>query len=80
MELKLARTELTAKPKSIALDKLLETIKENGSAIFYFDKTNSHKDLMSAIKKFESEGLSVYLKEIRYGLDQEDYLYQVHAL
>ncbi|MDR0665217.1 MAG: hypothetical protein LBF86_06830 [Helicobacteraceae bacterium] len=80
MELKLARTELTAKPKSVLIDKLLETIKQNNAAIFYFDKTNSHKDLMAAIKKFEAEGFSAYLKEIRYGLDQEDYLYQVHVL
>jgi hypothetical protein len=80
MELKLARTELNAKPKTVSIDKLFETIKQNGSAIFYFDKTNSHKDLLAAKKKFESDGLTVYLKEIRYGLDQEDYLYQVHAL
>jgi hypothetical protein len=80
MELKLARAELTAKPKSVAFDKLLDSIKQNGSAIVYFDKSNSHKDLMSVVKKFESEGFSVYLKEIRYGLDQEDYLYQVHIL
>ncbi|MDR2151672.1 MAG: hypothetical protein LBO72_02520 [Helicobacteraceae bacterium] len=80
MELKLARTELTAKPKSVSLDKLLDATKQNGAAIFYFDKGNSHKDLMAAIKKFETEGFSAYLREIRYGLDQEDYLYQVHVL
>jgi hypothetical protein len=80
MELKLARAELTSKPKSIAFDKLLENIKQSGSAIVYLDKSNSHKDLMAVIKKLEAEGLSVYLKEIRYGLDQEDYLYQVHVL
>ncbi|MDR2033605.1 MAG: hypothetical protein LBP89_03115 [Helicobacteraceae bacterium] len=80
MELKLARTELNAKPKSIAFERLIEALKQNDSAIFYFDKSNSHKDLMEAIKEFENEGLTVYFKEIRYGLDQEDYLYQIHAL
>lgn len=80
MELKLARVELGAKPKTISFDKLLESLKQDSNAIFYFDKANSHKDLMEAIKKFESSGLSVYFKEIRYGLDQDDYLYQVHVL
>lgn len=80
MELKLARTELDAKPKTISFDKLVESIKQDSNAIFYFDKANSHKDLMEAIKRFEAQGLSVYFKEIRYGLDQDDYLYQVHVL
>ncbi|MDR3347124.1 MAG: hypothetical protein LBN32_00780 [Helicobacteraceae bacterium] len=80
MELKLARTELNAKPKTISFEKLLESIKQSNNAIFYFDRTNSHKDLMDAVKKFESSGLNVYFKEIRYGLDQDDYLYQAHVL
>ena len=80
MELKLARTELTTKPKNISFEKLLERIKQDNNAIFYFDKTNAHKDLMEAIKRFEKEGYSTYFKEVRYGLDQEDYLYQIHVL
>ena len=80
MELKLARTELTGKPKTVSLQKVLETLKNDGNTIFYFDKTNTHKVLMEAIKEFENEGLSVYFKEVRYGLDPDDYLYQVHLL
>ncbi|MDR0746419.1 MAG: hypothetical protein LBE89_00820 [Helicobacteraceae bacterium] len=79
MELKLARIDLNTKPKTISFDKLLESLKEDANAFFYFDKTNSHKDLMEAIKKFEGHGLNVYFREIRYGLDQDDYLYQVHV-
>ncbi len=80
MELKLARLELTGKPKTIDVDKILESIKNNEQEIFYFDKSNSHKDIMEALKKFEKEGLNVYFREVRYGLDDDDYMYQAHIL
>ena len=80
MELKLARTELDAKPKTISFEKLLETVRSDGQKIVYFDKSNSHKDLMEAVRKLEEEGLSVYFREVRYGLDDEDYMYQAHLL
>ena len=48
--------------------------------MFYFDKTNSHKDLVEFVENLEEFGLSVYFREIRYGLDEEDYIYQVHVL
>ncbi len=80
MELKLARTELTGKPKTVSLQKVLETLKNDGNSIIYFDKTNTHKALMEAIKEFEGAGYSVYFREVRYGLDADDYLYQVHLL
>lgn len=80
MELKLARTELNSKPKNISIEKLVDSFKQDAGAIFYFDKTNAHKDLMEAIKRFEKEGFNTYFREIRYGLDQDDYLYQIHVL
>jgi len=80
MELKLARTELDAKPKTITFEKLLEAVRDEGQKMVYFDKANSHKDLMEAVRKLEEEGLSVYFREVRYGLDDEDYMYQAHLL
>jgi GTPase involved in cell partitioning and DNA repair len=80
MELKAARTELNAKPKTITLDKIEKEIEKEGQKIFYFDRENSHKDLMEMVEHFEEKGLSVYFREIRYGLDENDYLYEVHIL
>ncbi|MGP1560978.1 MAG: HP0268 family nuclease [Helicobacteraceae bacterium] len=80
MELKLAKPELSGKPKTIDVKKIIESIKEKEEKIIYFDKTNSHKDLMQALKLFEKEGFSVYFKEVRYGLDLDDYMYQAHIL
>ncbi len=80
MELKLARTELDAKPKKIKLEKIEEILKNEGQKIFYFDKSNSHKDLVALVEHFENIGYSVYLREVKYTLDEEDYLYEVHIL
>jgi len=47
MELKLARTEIDKKPKSIKLNKLEEEVGKTDSIIYYFDRDNSHKDLLT---------------------------------
>lgn len=80
MELKLARTQLTAKPKKIKLDKIVEEVKEAEQKIYYFDKENSHKSMMEFVDYFENEGASVYFREVRYGLNEDDYMYEVHIL
>ncbi len=78
MKLKLARTTLKAKPKSIELSKLEEELANR--SIFYFDKDNSHKDLKALIEHFEEKGYSVYMREVKYGLDDNEYIYEVHII
>ncbi|MDR0666934.1 MAG: hypothetical protein LBF71_05950 [Campylobacteraceae bacterium] len=80
MELKLARTGLGEKPKSITLEKIEETIKKEGGQIFYFDKENSHKNLVNLVEYFENKDFSVYLRQVKYGLNEQDYMYEVHIL
>ncbi len=80
MELKLAKKELKGKSRTISLEKIEEILKKEKEKIFYFDHDNSHKDLVALVDHFENEGYSVYLKEVRYGLDEEDFLYEVHIL
>jgi hypothetical protein len=80
MEIKLARNEINGKPKAITLDKVSEIIEKEGQKIFYFDKENSHKDLVSLVEHFEAKGFSVYLRDIKYGLGEGDYMYEVHIL
>ena len=67
MEIKLARNEINGKPKTITLAKVTE-------------KENSHKDLVALVEHFEEKGFSVYLRDIRYGLGESDYMYEVHIL
>jgi len=78
MKLKLARTTLKAKPKTIELKKLEEELANR--SIFYFDKDNSHKELKELIEYFEEEGDSVYMREVKYGLDDNEFIYEVHII
>ncbi|SFV63376.1 hypothetical protein MNB_SV-14-753 [hydrothermal vent metagenome] len=78
MKLKLARASVTAKPKLIDIDKIEEELEKK--SIFYFDKENSHKELKSLIEHFEDKEYSVYMREVKFGLDDEEYLYEVHIV
>lgn len=80
MELLLARNELNEKPKKVQLEKILEELKKDEQKIFYFDRDNSHKDMMSLVESLEKEGFNIYFREIKYGLADDEYMYEVHAL
>ena len=80
MELILAKDALDHKPKTITLKDIEQDLEESGQKIFYFDQSNAHKDLVELVEYFEDKGSSVYLKEVKYGLDDSDYIYEVHIL
>ncbi|MGB6329167.1 MAG: HP0268 family nuclease [Halarcobacter sp.] len=80
MELLYARNELSEKPKKVQLDKVKEELEKDGEKIFYFDRDNSHKDMMSLVDALEDEGYNVYFREVKYGLADDEYMYEVHAL
>ena len=80
MELKLARTQLDAKPKTISLEKIEAAFAKDPQQIFYFDRENSHNQLIALVEFFEEKGLSVYHRTVKYGLDENDYMYEVHIL
>ena len=80
MELLFARNELNEKPKKVQLDKIKEELKKNNQKIFYLDKDNSHKDMMALVDALEGDGYNVYFREIKYGLADDEYMYEVHAL
>ena len=78
MKLKLARTSITSKPKVIEVDKIEEDLDKK--SIFYFDKENSHKELKSLIEHFEEKEYSVYMREVKFGLNDDEYIYEVHIV
>ena len=80
MELLYARNELSEKPKKVQLDKVKEELQKDGEKIFYFDRDNSHKDMMALVDALEDEGYNVYFREVKYGLADDEYMYEVHAL
>ena len=78
MKLKLARTLLKSKPKLIELTKIEDTLPEK--SIYYFDRDNSHKDLKALIEYFEERNYNVYMREVKYGLNEDEYIYEVHIV
>jgi hypothetical protein len=80
MEILIARAELTAKPKKVKVEKLKDEMKNQNDKLFYFDKDNSHKDMMSLIETFEEDGYTVHFREIKYGLEDDAYMYELHVL
>ncbi len=80
MELKFARTDLDVKPKKVELSKIESALEKEDSVIFYFDRENSHKDLLEMQDYFEAKGKSFYMSEVKFGLADNDYMYQVHIM
>jgi hypothetical protein len=80
MDLKYARTEIDAKPKKADLKKIEESVEKYGSVIYYFDRENSHKDLLELQDYFEEKGKSFYMNEVKFGLSDNEYMYQVHII
>lgn len=78
MKLKLARASVTSKPKAIEIDKIEEDLEKK--SIFYFDKDNSHKELKAMVEHFEEKEFSVYMREVKFGLNDDEYLYEVHIV
>ena len=80
MDLKFARTELNVKPKKAELEKIEATVEKEDSVILYFDRENSHKDLLELQDHFEAKGKSFYMSEVKFGLSDNEYMYQVHII
>lgn len=78
MKLKLARASMSAKPRLIELSKIEEDLEKK--SIFYFDKENSHKELKSLIEYFENKAFSVYMREVKYGLNDDEFIYELHIV
>ncbi len=80
MNLKFARTDIAVKPKKAELAKIEASVEKEGSVIFYFDRENSHKDLLELQDYFEAKGKSFYMSEVKFGLSDNEYMYQVHII
>ncbi len=78
MELKLARATVESKPKTIRIEDIEKKLDKQ--RFFYFDRENEHKNILALEEHFENKGFRVILKEVKYGLADLDYIYEVHIL
>jgi len=76
MKLKLlnAKNEIIEK----GFEEFLKDIKHN--SFFYFHRDTSYKNLKDLIDKLEEEGYSVYFREVKYGLEDNAYMYELHII
>lgn len=80
MNLKLARMNLNDKPKTITLEEIEKQVKEKGNTTFYLDRENSLKDLEKMCAHFEKSAKSTHFHELRFGLDKDCILYELHII
>ena len=80
MDILIARDTIGDKPKKISLTKIKEELKGSSEKIYYFDKNNSHKNMMGLVDSLESAGFNIYFREVKYGLGDDEYMYELHAV
>ena len=78
MELKLAKSSVNAKVKKISLSQIKEKLDKQ--KFYYFARENEHKDLNALLEYFEDKGYTVYMREVKYGLGDGDFIYEVHII
>lgn len=79
MDFKLAKPTLDSKSAKISLKQIEGECVKDGK-IYYFSNENAHKDLLKIVETFESKGRNAYLREARYGLDEKEYIYELHII
>ena len=76
MELKLVTTD--NKIKTMDMEKFIENIKRD--SFYYFHRETSYKDIQDLIDELEKRGYSVYFREVKYSLEENGYMYEMHIL
>ena len=81
MEYILAQTDVEAKQvKKITLEEMEEVSNSGKISIIYLDGQNSEKDIMKLVAYFNKKNRNAYVREVKFGLDQNEYLYEIHII
>ena len=84
MELKLARDTLKADSKAVSIttEAMAKMVEESGrkGVVFYLDRENPEKDLKKLETFFKGKNRNMLIRELRYSMDNKDYIYEVHVL
>ncbi|NIA11772.1 MAG: hypothetical protein GWP10_19125 [Nitrospiraceae bacterium] len=75
MKLKLINTKGTVEKN---YKDFLNDVKPN--SFFYFHNDTSYKDLKNLIDKLQNDGYTIYFREVKTGLDKNNYIYELHIL
>jgi phosphopantothenoylcysteine synthetase/decarboxylase len=76
MELNLVTTD--NKVKVIEMEKFLENAKKDN--FYYFSRETSYKNIQDLIDELKAQEYSVYFREVKYSLEDNGYMYELHIL
>ncbi|ANV98221.1 hypothetical protein BBW65_05140 [Helicobacter enhydrae] len=79
MDFKLAKSTSQSAETTITLKEIQESVKDQ-EKFFYFSNENNHKDLLKIVEQFNKSGRSAYLREAKFGLDEKEYIYELHII
>jgi hypothetical protein len=80
MEYKLAKVDLESDIEIVTIGEIEQRLASSKTFIIYLDRTNSEKSLKQLVKYFDKLDRNTYIREVKFGLDENDYLYEVHIL
>jgi methionyl-tRNA synthetase len=83
MNVKLAKEKITSKETiEISIKDMIECVNglDVSNKVYYLDESNSHKSILDAVEKLEKEGFIVKHRELKYGLANNEYMYELHIL
>ncbi|MBZ7987725.1 HP0268 family nuclease [Campylobacter canadensis] len=76
MKLKLAKQTLQSKAKEINIEEALEIL--NTDRVIFLDCSNTKEEISKLVDKLKDK--KVYVNTVKYGLLEDEYIYEVHTL
>lgn len=76
MKLKLAKQTLQSKAKEINIEEALEIL--NTNKVIFLDHSNTKDEISKLLDKLKDK--KVYVNTVKYGLLEDEYIYEVHIL
>lgn len=80
MKLKLAKNNIDDENKSISQKEIEKQMTDKDSTFIYLDNGNLLKDIQKLKTALEKNLKSVYFNKIKYGIDKDSFLYEMHII
>ncbi|MBT0879137.1 hypothetical protein KJQ97_06865 [Campylobacter sp. 2018MI01] len=76
MKFKLAKQTLNSKPKEVTIEEVIKILEEK--KVIFLDHSNSSEDITKLVEKLNK--FKVYVNTVKYGLVEDEFIYEVHIL
>ena len=76
MKYKLAQQTLNSKPKEVSLEEVIKIITEK--KVVFLDYSNNEESIKELVNKLSD--YKVYVNTVKFGLAENEYIYEVHIL